>query len=919
MKLVVSIFSIFICFIIPPSFGMTNDSIDVRVNRVLEDANASNHEKLEQVIHLLSKVEGPSELEQSQYYHDIAKVFYRKRDVETAIQSLLLAVDIRRRHKEETPELLKKSLYNLGLFYRKKGSIIESIATYKEILWDGAEDRYASKSYLELGVIYAEMGDFNKALEHFETAERYFSKNQDARNLFTTHLRTSYCYTQMDRQLYAKELLLHLNKCDSINAANDGKVMRDTEALSLHLRRGNLFVELLESTPAESALQNALEVANELDHTLSKAYIHNSLGKLHLDAQKYDEGKAALDRSLSFAEDKRTLAMITNNLGDYHDGKGNTSKAEEAYIKSIALLTGEDSDQLPTAAQLSLVPNKLDALAYLKDISNFYLDHGVKNGRNLPYVKKALESLKLADKVIDMIRQESTEYLSKLFWRSQSSEIYMKGVEVSYLLDEKEEALYFMEKDKVLLLLEDLTKEQAMNVSNIPDSLRFQALDIRRSISSTQEALTSASQKNIKDSLQDTIFTFKKELEAVEERLESNFSGYASLKREIDISGADELRNSFADNGTAIIAFILNSEKGFVYFQTPTETRLEKLEDIPQIHIEVNATLSMMSKPFSNETDFNEFNRLTSSIYNRLFGGIKESIESTTSLLVIPDGILTKLPFEVLQSSIPETIQTPNYLLFSKDVHYGLSLSHLDQNQNIRREAKEGFMGVAPIQYKKEGLPTLTNTQEELHSIQDILGGKVLLREEADKESVLTEISTRNIVHLATHADFDNQQNTWLWFFDERMNHTELYLTKTQADLVVLSACKTMQGEWIEGEGLMSLTRGFLKAGANTVLSSLWNANDKSNRDIMISFYRNLEADQTKASALRNAKIEYLNVHSGVASSPYYWASNVITGNGESLQNMPHKFSLQTLIIIGIAVLLIFFLLFRSKKVSFFG
>ena len=858
-------------------------------------------------------------IEKSQYYHDIASKFYRRDDLDAAINSLAHAITLRQQLKTDHPELLKKSLYNLGFFYKKNGETLKSIAAYKEILWDKVEDDYRFKSYRELGVIYIEIGDFNKALEHFERAERYFEKHQDSRNLFLTHLWISYCYTQMDRLLYLEELRFHLDKCDSINDANNKTIMRDDEALSLNLRKGNLYVELGKDFLAKKALQSALTVAEKINHP-QKARIYNSLGKLYLDGKELDKAARSFGNAQLLSNDNVTSALIANNMGDYYKAKKHWSKAEKEYLESIELLIGKNSNKLPSPSQLVLVPNKLDVLDYLKDISNFYMEMGAKHDSNVDYLGKALESLKLADSVVDMLRQESTEYLSKLFWRSQSSEIYMKGVEVSFLLKNKEMALYFMEKDKVLLLLEDLTKEQALDVSEIPDSLRFKTLNLRRKISSLQEKLLTYKPTE-KDSIRNMIFSSKKDLEQLETGLETMYPGYASLKRDIPITNTRETKKLIANNSTVVVEFIMNSEKGYVYFQSTQGIHLEEVVDIARLNEEVDTLLAMISNPFTNETDFQEFNRLSNSIYTQLFGKIETKINEAKTLIIVPDGILSKIPFELLQPEISKNPSNPLYLLFSKDIHYGLSLSHLEQNKKVQRKPEDGFLGVAPILYQEKGLPELTNTNKELKGIQNIMGGMVLKKGKANKENVLSQISSRNIVHLATHADFDNDQNTWLWFYDEKLHHTELYLTKTQADLVVLSACKTMQGEWVEGEGLMSLTRGFLKTGAHSVLSSLWNANDKSSREIMIDFYKNLKQGQSKAMALKNAKITYLKTHSGVANSPYYWASNVITGNGGILFELEGSSNLpQALLFILIGTfILIAFLLLRGKRVSFFG
>ena len=97
---------------------------------------------------------------------------------------------------------------------------------------------------------------------------------------------------------------------------------------------------------------------------------------------------------------------------------------------------------------------------------------------------------------------------------------------------------------------------------------------------------------------------------------------------------------------------------------------------------------------------------------------------------------------------------------------------------------------------------------------------------------------------------------------------------KLQADLVVLSACETGLGKEVKGEGLMSLMRAFMYAGASSVVISLWNVNDESASDLMIRFYRNLKTGMSKGEALRQAQLETINDN----GFPFFWAPFILVG-----------------------------------------
>ena len=95
-------------------------------------------------------------------------------------------------------------------------------------------------------------------------------------------------------------------------------------------------------------------------------------------------------------------------------------------------------------------------------------------------------------------------------------------------------------------------------------------------------------------------------------------------------------------------------------------------------------------------------------------------------------------------------------------------------------------------------------------------------------------------------------------------------------ELVILSACDSGTGEVKIGEGVMSLRRAFLIAGAQTVLASHWNISDKATNQLMTEFMRRWQAGETRAAAWREAQLSLL--HSKDFSNPYFWAAFTLTG-----------------------------------------
>ncbi|MEM7350945.1 MAG: CHAT domain-containing protein, partial [Acidobacteriota bacterium] len=146
-----------------------------------------------------------------------------------------------------------------------------------------------------------------------------------------------------------------------------------------------------------------------------------------------------------------------------------------------------------------------------------------------------------------------------------------------------------------------------------------------------------------------------------------------------------------------------------------------------------------------------------------------------------------------------------------------------------------------------------------------------------------------SILHLATHGVLDTRRPelSSLLFsrldsegrpIDGHLRLFDIYHLQLDAELVVLSACRTALGREIRGDGLQSLARGFLHAGARRVVVSLWNVDDEATAVLMEHFYRKLLQDgQSAGAALRSARARVASDPRWQA--PYYWAGFVLQGD----------------------------------------
>jgi CHAT domain-containing protein len=204
---------------------------------------------------------------------------------------------------------------------------------------------------------------------------------------------------------------------------------------------------------------------------------------------------------------------------------------------------------------------------------------------------------------------------------------------------------------------------------------------------------------------------------------------------------------------------------------------------------------------------------------------------------------------------------------------------------------------------------SLPGTVKELESVYRWFRGRSFTGESATETNFRLAIQEPAVFHLAMHSvsDSTNSRYSYLLFDtrndtleDGRLYNYEISLSRLKSPMVVLSACNSGTGTLYHGEGLMSLARGFILAGASSVLMTSWEVNDEISADIISGFYHSLSKGKRKDDALRLAKLRYLKRSSPAYSNPYYWAAYEVMGN-----TAPVKRSSSTSGIIICALLLI--------------
>ena len=269
---------------------------------------------------------------------------------------------------------------------------------------------------------------------------------------------------------------------------------------------------------------------------------------------------------------------------------------------------------------------------------------------------------------------------------------------------------------------------------------------------------------------------------------------------------------------------------------------------------------------------------------------------STHRLIVVPDGILSYVPFEALATQ-DGTLLVDRYAIGyapSASSYAFLRTQPLASGDQVVAVGNPILRPGAPSDSRSAAieriafLQPLPSTGDELRSIARVFpGASRTLEQQQATEAALAgpDLARAGILHFATHGVIDEERPersglalTAAPPSDGILQMREIYGLKLHAALVTLSACQTALGKNVTGEGLVGMSRAFFYAGANAVMASLWNVDDASTARLMGDFYAAIRDGAAIDEAARQAKLAFMARDPRVRH-PYYWAAFIVTGN----------------------------------------
>ncbi|MDF9796168.1 CHAT domain-containing protein/Tfp pilus assembly protein PilF [Catalinimonas alkaloidigena] len=665
--------------------------------------------------------------------------------------------------------------------------------------------------------------------------------------------------------------------------------------------------------------------------------IYQNIGKAYGELGKYDSAKLYLLKA-TFSQNIDTKLAALNNLGNVYFQKNQTDSARYLYQRSIETnqaysnqsrinlggafigLATIELHNREAEESLILYQRALNTIAFNFDNQDYYTNpenlfsglslltlfniyEGKGNAFKSLYAQNAsltaLEaSLQNYDNAIQVARYIQKTYdndEAKLFLVQNVYPVYEIAISTAYQLyrltkDQKyvDLAFQFSENSKAAILseiLDDLDiKSTLPNIDSLIQAEKRQKQQISQLRLRLIESQDSSENSSLKTKLNDLEINLSRTLRSLQ-----SDEKYFRLKYQEDTIHASDIQRTLLDQDDALLEYFLGKDSLYCFLLT-RDNFLLKVQHVDSAFFQAIQLVQSELYQYQMGQAYKESEQAYI-LYQKLIEPFEKEISGKEKLIIVPDGQLNYIPFEMLNDAPISN----HYLIYDYAFSYAYSASLLEDAVRTRK-AKEsnGILAMAPFAGDEEGnirsngFSLLFGSKEEVENI----GGSIYLENQATKRLFLELVSSYGIIHLATHASIDNNdplQSFIAFYPDEdeslagyRLYTQELYnLQLDSVKLVVLSACEAGNGQLVKGEGIISLARAFAYAGCPNIVTTLWKAQDKSTATIAANLHDYLKRGFPKDKALRQAKLDYLNaddIHP-LLKTPYYWANFVFIGD----------------------------------------
>lgn len=538
------------------------------------------------------------------------------------------------------------------------------------------------------------------------------------------------------------------------------------------------------------------------------------------------------------------------------------------------------------------------------------------------HLRQAVETGRTIASVYDNQRIEMSEDESRTSLSSSSRDIYTgiignyAGLYESGHDRQSLEGLFeFSERSKVAGFLASMRELNAARFS-LPSDLTGLESEIKRQTGFYKELIAREKLRAAPDSQrlatwESVTFRLLRSRDSLNRIFEEQYPSYYNLKYRNEVTPLGDVEKiigrrsnllSYVVTGDRLYIFVVNSRRREVIVRDIDSTFFDSLQRF-------RAMLSERPKTTTSRTPFNDYMDLAYSLYRILIEPAEPYLHGD-KVVISPDNILSYIPFETL---ITEEFRSPElyyrlapFALKKYRFSYIYSVTLSSESARVTRKFRNKLLAFAPSYDGmslddtlmavwpglKGEIKDLPNAILEAEDAVSQCGGMAYLGDDAMESTFKREARNYDIIHLAMHTLVDDGRPAFSKMLfrsgdkggdDGMLNTYEVYSLPLKAMMVVLTSCNTGAGMLVNGEGILSLARGFLYAGSRSAVMSMWEVEDSSAPEVIQSFYKNLRSGQTKSSALRSARLKFLRTADQARSHPYFWSALVIYGDDTPL------------------------------------
>jgi tetratricopeptide (TPR) repeat protein len=898
----------YIVLLIYFSFGLglfnTHESSKIRIEELFEKfqesykkGDLSAAEKI-----LLSSFDLPmSELQKGITYSNLGVTYILLGRFDDALNSYTMAESILLKNNEDWG--LGAIYINKAIIYNIKKSYPQAIEYYEKgiriFLNDGRTDPVSldrnSKAYYNLGTTYFYIREYETALKYLNEGLR-IKRDNNLNEAGLILLMIAETYSELDRY---KEADIYFRKSIADVIREHGpdhfRLPEFYFGYSEFLRKMGNYTEAMKTL--REALRISLKAYGLKNNITSQAY--SNIGDLYLE-------KGYADSSLYYYQ--RSLISIVKDFNNENIYSNPSADSSYFNITLLDNLKGKSKALEACSESSHDLPEKLQTMS------------------------EALETTEICLRLIDIITNSYPSEESQMYLARNEKETYIAAIRLAAGInslsgDITAEGIYSIaQKQKASILRNKIEGNNLLNSVIVPDSLREKMKFISSKLADYNKLLSEIQRNDSMMIIQykDKIFDLNREKEKTMQDISSTVPGYNDLMKRTDLVPIKTIRQDLSHNEMILDYFLSNETKDnrrklYIFLITRNKVQFSETYLGPEFGYYAGL-LRNTTDPTSCLANkcVKEYAEGLYYMYQNLILPVENKI-SCKRLVIIPDEELGWLPFEAFLKEPPVDGKTDfedsHFLIRDYVISYGYSSSLMNESRNSLKKSP-GVLSFTP-EYSNNNEIALAGALAEISKINTMFEGKCFSGNKATKSNFLSSINEPAIFHLAMHSmpDSVNPLYSYMLFEAEDKNDGKLYnyeisLSKIESPMIVLSSCNSGTGTLFSGEGLMSLARSFILAGASSVVRTSWEVNDDVSSEIITNFYRLLKKGRNKDEALREAKLEYLKKSPPVFMHPYYWAAYQVVGdNGPVFENKRPQ--IVTIVTISCIMILILYLLKR--------